>query len=556
MKKSLGRVLWIQKAFYSKKSKTTLDSIMRHTKVNLAGKKAAVKSSTLDIISQLKTTNRCDKYLEKLPEEFAIPKELTEDYLGKVVRKSPRLLSQLTDVFSKQLFGASTLKGLRLKTLRDQIVFMGKLGYPFPDQLSINHWKQLLSYNGIEAMTLYFDAILDEKEGHLEVLEEIRKIDEKLSAPLTLPREVLDEVIGNSRELKRRLCMYTKCFEILQHNAEFVNPSPERHEFLHVFECESEEDMFNAFNYLARAHSERLERHIKSKIMELDKSCSLFGCDENSMDKLNYMRLAHAMSSDWSNTLVIDLDFADKMLYKQMGSFFLKYLPKVVMHSRECPEPSKLHLVNYRPSSMEKLCPDLQQSPVDVTEKCYLDLFPKERLVYLSPDSTNDLEYSPEDVYIIGGIVDNHRKNSWSLEKATKQGLRHAKFPFQKILGLECVLPVHFAAGVLLDYCQTRDWFYACRWVDPEIFRMVLKKTSKFTIKQEFVYLIQRKLHPTSFDSYNGALTPHQYRAKYTEYMNLAPDDGKLIVSDKYAQRGLDRANLLEFSKKYSDYIT
>ena len=34
-------------------------------------------------------------------------------------------------------------------------------------------------------------------------------------------------------------------------------------------------------------------------------------------------------------------------------------------------------------------------------------MFPTERMVYLSPDSKNDLKcYDPNDIYIIGGIVD------------------------------------------------------------------------------------------------------------------------------------------------------
>ena len=37
----------------------------------------------------------------------------------------------------------------------------------------------------------------------------------------------------------------------------------------------------------------------------------------------------------------------------------------------------------------------------------HLDLFPAERMVYLSPDSNNDLQkFNPDDIYVIGGIID------------------------------------------------------------------------------------------------------------------------------------------------------
>ena len=43
----------------------------------------------------------------------------------------------------------------------------------------------------------------------------------------------------------------------------------------------------------------------------------------------------------------------------------------------------------------------------NVTPECVTRVFPKERLVYLSPDSPNVLtEYSHEDVYILGALID------------------------------------------------------------------------------------------------------------------------------------------------------
>ena len=42
-----------------------------------------------------------------------------------------------------------------------------------------------------------------------------------------------------------------------------------------------------------------------------------------------------------------------------------------------------------------------------VTSECFTRVFPPERLVYLSPDSPNVLtEYSQDDVYILGALID------------------------------------------------------------------------------------------------------------------------------------------------------
>lgn len=45
--------------------------------------------------------------------------------------------------------------------------------------------------------------------------------------------------------------------------------------------------------------------------------------------------------------------------------------------------------------------------PMSVHEKSYLDLFPKEKLVYLTPHCREEMqEYDHDAIYIIGAIVD------------------------------------------------------------------------------------------------------------------------------------------------------
>lgn len=70
------------------------------------------------------------------------------------------------------------------------------------------------------------------------------------------------------------------------------------------------------------------------------------------------------------------------------------------------------HNVNWKSTTMKCLqnyIPTLHEKwfPLNLSEKSYLDAFPKEKLVYLTPHCRNDLvEYNPDDVYIIGAMVD------------------------------------------------------------------------------------------------------------------------------------------------------
>lgn len=53
-----------------------------------------------------------------------------------------------------------------------------------------------------------------------------------------------------------------------------------------------------------------------------------------------------------------------------------------------------------RRSSLDNMC-------FEVTESSYLDIFPQDKLVYLSPDSNIEMtSYDHDAIYIIGGIVD------------------------------------------------------------------------------------------------------------------------------------------------------
>ena len=81
---------------------------------------------------------------------------------------------------------------------------------------------------------------------------------------------------------------------------------------------------------------------------------------------------------------------------------------------------------------MKRGIPNLEEPSclIHVSEKSYLDLFPKERLVYLSYNAEDTLmKFNPDDIYIIGGLVDKTNPKPLSMAKCKKEGLRRAKLP-------------------------------------------------------------------------------------------------------------------------------
>jgi ribonuclease P protein 1 len=96
----------------------------------------------------------------------------------------------------------------------------------------------------------------------------------------------------------------------------------------------------------------------------------------------------------------------------------------------------------------------LENLSLEATESSYLDIFPKEKLIYLSPDSNVEMtSFDHDAVYIIGGIIDLSRysfflqitkekhsffciciggKKPLTFGKAKRENIRHQRLPIDR----------------------------------------------------------------------------------------------------------------------------
>lgn len=137
--------------------------------------------------------------------------------------------------------------------------------------------------------------------------------------------------------------------------------------------------------------------------------------------------------------LLLDCAFENKMTeieLSDLGSQFQHSFAANKIHQ----EPFHLMFCNLKSGSrtaltLEKHLKNYDEYPFTVTDKPYLKLFPKDRLVYLTPNSPNFLqEYDENDVYIVGGIVDKGGEEPLTLAKSKREGIRTAKFPLDQYL--------------------------------------------------------------------------------------------------------------------------
>ena len=89
-----------------------------------------------------------------------------------------------------------------------------------------------------------------------------------------------------------------------------------------------------------------------------------------------------------------------------------------------------------------------------------------------------------------------------------------------------------------MDYRRTQDWFYSLRWIPPAEFKRIL--CFKYKIRQEYVYLTHKKLHPLKrkWDHWSltreGRMSPQDYKDVYAELIGMAPHSQKLLDPRKY----------------------
>ncbi|XP_042643878.1 tRNA methyltransferase 10 homolog B [Tyto alba] len=104
---------------------------------------------------------------------------------------------------------------------------------------------------------------------------------------------------------------------------------------------------------------------------------------------------------------------------------------------------------------------------MDTTQESYLDLFPLDAIVYLTPDSENVLEdIEPNKVYVLGGLVDESIHKKLTLQRAQEQSLQTARLPIREYMVKTVntknyhseTLAINQVFDVLSTYYETRSW--------------------------------------------------------------------------------------------------
>lgn len=185
------------------------------------------------------------------------------------------------------------------------------------------------------------------------------------------------------------------------------------------------------------------------------------------INHFNHTKLVRAMQ--FGQKLIFDCSYDRHMIPREAVNA-AKQLSLCFAENRIHDDPFDLHFCNADKSgitmkTLYKHIPTLIEPsfPLNVHEESFIDLFPKEKLVYLTPHCRNEIqEFNHDDIYIIGAMVDKISSEPLSLAKAKQLGLRMAKLPLDRYLqwggGSGKSLTLNQMTSILLELKRSGDW--------------------------------------------------------------------------------------------------
>lgn len=195
---------------------------------------------------------------------------------------------------------------------------------------------------------------------------------------------------------------------------------------------------------------------------------------ESTMNRFYHGRVVQAML--FGQPLVVDMGFEEHMSSRERQN--CAYQVQMMMsENRKHQDPYNLELHN-APATLDTMVrlhrylPTLYKPewPININPSSYLEKYPKEQLVYLTPHCREEMSvYDHNAVYIIGGIVDRSSGEPLTLAKAKREGIHMQKLPLDRYLSwgqsARKSLTLNQVISILLDMKLTGDWNYAFRHI-------------------------------------------------------------------------------------------
>lgn len=216
-----------------------------------------------------------------------------------------------------------------------------------------------------------------------------------------------------------------------------------------------------------RRAKEREKRKVKMAALKLVKEF-----DETRVSSRKSLKHSKMSDSSCKVGVVFDMQFGDLMTQRDLGKC-IKQIMKCYSLNRRLSAQLQLYMTSLGGSVEEEMSKHdgFKNWDFNFDSRRYDEVFTRDRIVYLSSDSTREITHLEDDkVYIIGGLVDHNHHKGLCHEKATQLGIETARLPIDQFVDMKSrkVLTVNHVFEILATVSQGKEWKEAFLGVIPE----------------------------------------------------------------------------------------
>ncbi|NWW46878.1 TM10C methyltransferase, partial [Pedionomus torquatus] len=252
--------------------------------------------------------------------------------------------------------------------------------------------------------------------------------------------------------------------------------------YLHLKEVHKKNDK----RKMDEKRERRLEAQKQASETDETKRNSFMFLWANAMDKAYSWRVAQSMI--FGQPLIFDMSYEKDMSVREVTNA-VRQIVLSESCNRKSVDPFHLHFCNLKDDSLyqKEFIKHYREAwgklLVTVTDQCYTDIFPKDKLIYLTADSPKVMKtFDHDKIYIIGSMVDKSIKTGVSLARAKRLGLETAALPLEKYLLWNAGaknLTLDQMMHILLTLKDTGDW----------------KKALEFVPKRKYCGFVNKPVH-------------------------------------------------------------
>ncbi|XP_040439094.1 tRNA methyltransferase 10 homolog C [Falco naumanni] len=206
----------------------------------------------------------------------------------------------------------------------------------------------------------------------------------------------------------------------------------------------------------------------------------------SSMDRVYNWRVAQSMI--FGQPLIFDMSYEKDMSVREVTNAVRQIVLSESCNRRSV-DPFHIHFCNFKDNSLyqKEFVKHYREAwgklLITVTDQCYTEVFPKDKLIYLTADSPKVMKtFDHDKIYIVGSMVDKSIKPGLSLARAKRLGLETAALPLDKYLlwntGAKN-LTLDQMMHILLTLKDTGDW----------------KKALEFVPKRKYCGFVSKPVH-------------------------------------------------------------